>query len=84
MMVYNSEYHHSVSDEQACEELIPSDFVSCENLDYDFSELKEFSAGLFKDLDFDKNKNVWLKKQGETSELKMSKINLTTNIDQIR
>ena len=58
MMVYNSEYHHSVSDEQAYEELIPSDFVSFENLEYDFSELKEFSADLFKDLNFDKNKNV--------------------------
>ena len=82
-MVCKSDFHHSVCDGQACQELEPSDFVRFGNLDYDFSELKQSSTDfLFEDLNFDKNKNVGLTKQEETNELKMSKINLTASNDQ--
>ena len=84
-MVCKSDFHHSICDEQACQEIVPSDFVRFGNLDYDFSELKQSSTDfLFDNFNFDKNKNVGLTKQEETNELKMSKINLTTSNDQKR
>ena len=84
MMIYDSEYHHSISDEQACLEIKPSDPVIFKNHDYDFSELKEPSADFSKTQIVIKNKNEGLNKHEETNELKISNINLTTNSDQKR
>ena len=82
MMIYDSEYHHSILDEQACKEIKPSDPVIFKNHDYDFSELKEPSADFLKTQIVIKMRD-WTNMK-ETNELKISNINLTTNSDQKR
>ena len=84
-MIHDSKYINSIYDDQACQELQPSNPDIFEDQNYNFSEIEESSVRmLFKDLNFDKIQNVESTEKEETNEIKNAKTGLMSLSDQNR